>query len=141
MAWQMNDKGQINSVFAITKVTDSNIDQYIAERVLFFMQINSKCAAAGRKPQFDDPELAARLYEVVPLDNGGFKLITRKHPLKAVDDDLDGHNAIVARMSKTLAEQCGAAKMRGKFNDGALLLDECAANYSVGEVADFIRGE
>lgn len=123
--------------FAIATATAHEIEVYLAKKEDVFRAMNERCVNAGRKPQFDDTKLAARIYDLIPISDGKYKIERRVNPIVAIDDDRDG---VIALLSRSPSERNGEQVMRGKYNDGAQLMDQ-QADYTIGEANEFLHDD
>lgn len=119
--------------FDIAKATPKEIASYVSKQAAMFEELNKKCIAAGRKPQFANTELAARKYELVPMADGRVMLKKRSCPICCMDDDI----SFVTGSRKLTSGQVDALNKsinRGKYNDSMRLIGEDTASIEVGEL-------
>lgn len=109
------------------------LSKVLDQQVEWMREINSRCAAAGRKPQFEHPEMDALNYKLEKQPNGGFKLTKRAEPLTILDEDLDGKGRSIAASQRTYADRIGCSAMT-KDETKLLLMGQLENGLEVGEV-------
>lgn len=109
------------------------LSKMLDQQVEWMREINSRCVAAGRKPQFDHPEMDALNYKLVKQPDGGFKLTKRAKPLTIVDEDLDGKGRSIAASQRTYADRIGCIEMTADETK-LLLMGQLDNGLEVGEV-------